>query len=254
MNARTLNELMAQNHDADRCIVYHGGDSNPRRVRYAELHQRALGMLHHLQRLGAKPGDKLILLLNHNEHFIDAFWGAILGGIVPVPVAVGISDEHRHKLLRIAQRLGAPFIFTDRKAFERLGTYAAQSTDASAAPAFAALRTHALLAEDVTDLATLGKPHESQPQDTAFIQFSSGSTSEPKGVVLSHTNLVAHCAAVTSAAGFTDADISLSWMPLTHDMGLIGFHLVMFANRMHMHLLPTELFVRRPLLLSLIHI
>ena len=52
----------------------------------------------------------------------------------------------------------------------------------------------------------------------------------------------------TEVAHFAENDVSLSWMPLTHDMGLIGFHLVMFANRVHAHLMPTELFVRRPLL------
>ncbi len=91
--------------------------------------------------------------------------------------------------------------------------------------------------------------HEARPDDTAFIQFSSGSTSDPKGVVLTHANLIAHMrVGDTEAAGFNENDVSLSWMPLTHDMGLIGFHLVMFANRVNMHLMPTELFVRRPLL------
>ncbi len=80
--------------------------AHSRRVSYGELRQRALGLLHHLQQLGREPGDKLILLLNNNEQFIDAFWAAVLGGIVPVPVAIGISDEHRHKLLRIAAQAG----------------------------------------------------------------------------------------------------------------------------------------------------
>jgi acyl-CoA synthetase (AMP-forming)/AMP-acid ligase II/acyl carrier protein len=86
------------------------------------------------------------------------------------------------------------------------------------------------------------------PDDVAFIQFSSGSTSEPKGVVLTHRNILANCRGVSEVAGFTENDVSLSWMPLTHDMGLIGFHIFMFANRLHQHLMPTELFVRRPLL------
>ncbi len=59
---------------------------------------------------------------------------------------------------------------------------------------------------------------------------------------------MAHGEAVTQVGGFNPNDVSLSWMPLTHDMGLIGFHLVMFANRVEMHLMPTELYVRRPLL------
>jgi acyl-CoA synthetase (AMP-forming)/AMP-acid ligase II/aryl carrier-like protein len=248
MAASTLNELMAQNCTAERAIVHHSGEGQSRSVSYAQLRQRALGLLFHLQQLGAKPGDRLILLLNNNEQFLDAFWAAVLGGIVPVPVAIGISDEHRHKLLRIARKLGAPFIFTDRKTFERVGQFATQSAEAAAAATFARLRPRAFLVEDLGDLSRPGVEHAAAPQDTAFIQFSSGSTSDPKGVVLTHANLAGHCAAVIQAAAFTEHDISLSWMPLTHDMGLIGFHLIMFANRMNMHLMPTELFVRRPLL------
>ncbi len=248
MTTRTLVELMAATADAPRGITYHAGEGQSRRVTYAELRQRALGLLHHLQQLGAKPGDRLILLLNNNEQFIEAFWAAVLGGIVPVPVAIGISDEHRHKLLRIARKLGAPFIYTDRKTLERIGQYATQSNDAAATASFAALRPRALLAEDFTDGSRAGAVHVARPEDIAFIQFSSGSTSDPKGVVLTHANLMAHGEAVTKVAGFNSNDVSLSWMPLTHDMGLIGFHLVMFANQVEMHLMPTELYVRRPLL------
>jgi acyl-CoA synthetase (AMP-forming)/AMP-acid ligase II/aryl carrier-like protein len=247
MTATTLNELMTQNRHADRAVVYHGSEGS-RRVTYSQIHERALGLLSQLQQLGAKPGDRLILLLNNNEQFIDAFWAAILGGIVPVPVAIGISDEHRHKLLRIARKLGAPFIYTDRKTLERIGQFAAQSSDPDAAGTFARLRPRTFLVEDAGGHASPGVPHTAQPDDTAFIQFSSGSTSDPKGVVLTHANLMSHGRAVTQVAGFNENDVSLSWMPLTHDMGLIGFHLVMFANRVNMHLMPTELFVRRPLL------
>ena len=248
VQARTLNELMALNRGADRAIVYHSGESESRRVTYGALHERALGILYHLQQLGAKPGDKLILLLNNNEQFIDAFWAAVLGGIVPVPVAIGISDEHRHKLLRIARKLGQPFVYSDRKTLDRIGTFADQSGDPAEAVTHAALLKRAFLAEDLKSVAQQGKPHPSQPDDIAFIQFSSGSTSDPKGVVLTHANLIANWIGSTQVAGFNEQDISLSWMPLTHDMGLIGFHLIMFANRVSMHLMPTELFVRRPLL------
>jgi acyl-CoA synthetase (AMP-forming)/AMP-acid ligase II/aryl carrier-like protein len=82
----------------------------------------------------------------------------------------------------------------------------------------------------------------------AMIQFSSGSTSEPKGVMLTHGNLMANCEAVTAVSKLCETDVSLSWMPLTHDMGLIGFYLMQFANRVQINLMPTDLFVRRPLL------
>jgi acyl-CoA synthetase (AMP-forming)/AMP-acid ligase II/aryl carrier-like protein len=247
MTVTTLNQLMAANAGADRGVTYHAGEGQSRRITYGQLRTRALGLLHHLQALGAKPGDRLILLLNNNEQFLDAFWGAVLGGIVPVPVAAGISDEHRHKLLRIALKLGSPYIHTDRKTFERIGQFAAVAGGEQGA-AFQALRPRALLVEDVIASAPAGVEHACRPEDTAFIQFSSGSTSDPKGVVLTHANLLEHGVAATSVGGFNERDVSLSWMPLTHDMGLIGFHLVMFHNRVEMHLMPTELFVRRPLL------
>jgi acyl-CoA synthetase (AMP-forming)/AMP-acid ligase II/aryl carrier-like protein len=248
MQATTLTELMVLNRDAPRSITYHNGENDSHSITFAQLNDRALGILHHLQTLGAGPGDKLILLLNNNEQFIDAFWGGVLGGIIPVPVAIGISDEHRHKLLRIARKLGQPYLYTDRKTLERIGTFALQTGDAGEAATFAALRERAFLVDELHDISVKGATHAARPQDTAFIQFSSGSTSDPKGVVLTHANLIANIDGSTQAGGFNENDTSLSWMPLTHDMGLIGFHLVMFANRVHANLMPTELFVRRPLL------
>jgi acyl-CoA synthetase (AMP-forming)/AMP-acid ligase II/acyl carrier protein len=169
----------------------------------------------------------------------------LLGGIIPVPLALGISDEHRHKLLRIARKLGKPFIYTERRSLERIGAFAAQVGEQET---FEGLRARAFLVDDLSDISRAGQAHQSRPDDVAFIQFSSGSTSEPKGVVLTHGNVIANSKGVVEAARLTADDISLSWMPLTHDMGLIGFHLIMFHSRVHAHLMPTELFIRRPLL------
>jgi acyl-CoA synthetase (AMP-forming)/AMP-acid ligase II/acyl carrier protein len=243
--ATTLTEVIESNRSFERNLTYLEGDNDTREVSFAELYERALGILYHLQRLGARRGDKLILFLGNNEQFIDVFWAAVLGGIVPVPVALGISDEHRHKLLRIARRLGAPFLYTERRSLERIGAFAAQAGEQEL---FDGLRRRTFLVDDLDDISRAGSVQRVTADDTAFIQFSSGSTSEPKGVVLTHGNILANCYGSTEAAGFTENDVSLSWMPLTHDMGLIGFHLVMFANRVHAHLMPTELFIRRPLL------
>jgi acyl-CoA synthetase (AMP-forming)/AMP-acid ligase II/acyl carrier protein len=243
--ATTLNELIEENRNFERSITYLETENDSRAVSFAELHERALGILYHLQRLGARRGDKLILFLNSNEQFIDAFWAAILGGIVPVPVALGISDEHRHKLLRIAQRLGRPFIYTERRSLERIGNFAA---NVGAGEVFADLKARAFLVDDLDDISRPGSVQKTDAHEPAFIQFSSGSTSEPKGVVLSHANILANARGVSQFCRFTPEDVSVSWMPLTHDMGLIGFHLMMFASRIHAHLMPTELFIRRPLL------
>ena len=239
----TLNELMERNRAAPARITYLEGESDSRDLAFDELYERALGILYHLQRIGARRGDKLLVFLGSNEQFIDAFWAAILGGIVPVPVALGISDQHRMKLLRIARRLGEPYIYTERRSLERIGALASQAGETQL---YEALRRRAFLVDDLDDISRPGSVQRVSADDTALIQFSSGSTAEPKGVVLSHRNLLANIEGATEAARFTDQDVSLSWMPLTHDMGLIGFHLVMFANRVHTHLMPTELFIRRP--------
>jgi len=244
--ATTLTELIESNRTVNRSITYLEGEQNERSVPFAELHERALGILYHLQKLGVKRGDKLILLLADNEQFIDAFWAAILGGIVPVPVAPGISEEHRHKLLRIAKKLGKPFIYTDRRALERIETFSQEIGDHAVFVEL--LRNRAFFTDQLDDVSKAGKAYRAAPDDTAFIQFSSGSTSEPKGVVLTHRNIVANALGATEIAKFDENDVSLSWMPLTHDMGLIGFHLFMFANRVHQSLMATELFIRRPLL------
>jgi acyl-CoA synthetase (AMP-forming)/AMP-acid ligase II len=245
LGADTLTAMLEANRAAARSVTYLESERETRAVSFGELHERALGILHHLQRLGARPGDQLILFLSSNEPFVDAFWAALLGGIVAVPVAPGISDEHRRKLLRIARRLRAPYIYTEQRLLERLAGPASSQEDQDTV---AALRRRAFLVDQLEQLSRSGKPHRARAADVAFIQFSSGSTSEPKGVVLTHANLMANIRGISEAAHFTADDVSLSWMPLTHDMGLIGFHLTMMANQIQTHLMPTDLFVRRPLL------
>ncbi|HUE11743.1 MAG TPA: non-ribosomal peptide synthetase [Steroidobacteraceae bacterium] len=245
MTPTTLIEMLERNRDADRTVTYVDGENSERSVGFPEIYSRAVGILHHLQAMGAQRGDKLIIFLNNNEQFLDGFWAALCGGIVPVPLAVGISDEHRHKLLRVARKLGKPLLYTDAKNLERLQGLANQVGEMAL---FEELKARSFLVDSITDISRPGKLHRPDPEDLAFIQFSSGSTSEPKGVMLTHGNLIANIAGATVVGKYTDQDISLSWMPLTHDMGLIGFYLVKFASRGHINLMPTDLFVRRPLL------
>ncbi len=245
MNYLTLIDILENNRNVDRAVCYVDGENSERRVPYADFYKRALGILYHLQAMGAVRSDKMIIFLSNNEQFIDGFWAAVSGGIVPVPLAVGISDEHRHKLLRVARKLGDPFLYTDTKSLERLESLASQVGEMAV---FAALKKRCFLVDSLTDISRAGKMIRPAPSDLAFIQFSSGSTSEPKGVMLTHGNLVANTKGSTEVDGFNSNDVSLSWMPLTHDMGLIGFYLMQFANGVHINLMPTELFVRRPLL------
>ena len=239
----TLIEALEQHSTDERSLTYIEGKETESTITFKQLHQRALGMLHHFQQQGLKPGDELIIFLRNNETFLDVFWGAIFGGIIPVPVAVGISDEHRSKLYKIYNKLQRPFIFTDKDNLERLKKYA---DDSGLDNEFEKLKATTILAEETSDLSQQGEKHTAKEDDVCFIQFSSGSTSDPKGVVLTHKNLILNVLAKGAAGGYTKDDISLSWMPLTHDMGLIGFHINMIVCYMHHSIMATDLFSRRP--------
>lgn len=226
-------------------VEYIDGPHERRRISFTELYRAALGVLWNFQQRGLTPGDHLILFTPDNQQFIDGFWACVLGGIVPVPVAVGISDAHRHKLIQIVARLGRPFLYTTGPQVARLEKFA-ESEGLSVASTVINERT--FTAEQVADISQPGQVHRSASEDTALIQFSSGSTSEPKGIVLSHANLLANIRAIIERSRLTPQDRGLSWMPLTHDMGLIGQHLAQSAAGISQAIMPTSLFSRRPLL------
>ena len=83
----TLVDILEANRGADRSVTYVEGENNERRVSYKDVYARALGILYHLQAAGARRGDKMIIFLNNNEQFLDGFWAAVCGGVVPVPLA-----------------------------------------------------------------------------------------------------------------------------------------------------------------------
>lgn len=240
---KTLNEALRQQATENKTLTYIEGKDKETKVTFKQLYQRSLSVLHGLQNNGLKPGDELIIFLRNNEIFLDVFWAAILGGIVPVPVAVGISDEHRSKLYKIFNKLKRPNLFTDDDSLQRLKKYAEEN---SLRTEFDKVKNKTVLISDIDTSSEHGKVHEASEDDVCFIQFSSGSTSEPKGVVLTHKNLILNVLAKAAAGGYTSKDISLSWMPLTHDMGLIGFHINMLVCSMSHCIMATELFSRRP--------
>lgn len=241
----TLPAALQANLRADRQLILIDGEDDQRSLTFAEVHRRALGVLGALQRLGLGTGDALILFINDNERFLEMFWACVLGGIVPVPIAVGISDEHRRKLFRVFAQFDRAWVYSDARTLERMEAFA---------HAHGLESVHARLRERTLQVGALdlngpeGVAASVRPDDIAFIQYSSGSTREPKGVVLTHRNITANIASIRAAAAFSDRDVALSWMPLTHDMGLIGFHLHMLATGMTHAVMRTELFARRPLL------
>ncbi|MGI9234719.1 MAG: non-ribosomal peptide synthetase [Woeseiaceae bacterium] len=240
----TLIDLSRDARGKDREIRFIDGEKDESVIRFADLWDRSIALLGSLQARGMRPGDELIIFSKSNESFVIAFWAAVLGGIVPVPVAVGISDEHRLKLFRIVSQLRRATLFTEMGLLERLLEFSRQRELGNIT---GLLETRTVLMSDV-EPAAHGDVFAADPDDTAFIQYSSGSTSDPKGVVLTHRNLCVNIRAIVEATGWNESDQSLSWMPLTHDMGLIGYHLSVLGVGMNHAVMDTNVFVRRPLL------
>ncbi|MEL7187724.1 MAG: AMP-binding protein, partial [Pseudomonadota bacterium] len=201
----TLTDLLADVRGRDRELRLINGENDESVVSFSDLWDRAVELLGSLQARGMKPGDELIIFSKSNESFVIAFWAAVLGGIVPVPVAVGISDEHRLKLFRILSQLDHATLFTELGLLERLLEF---SKERELDDITALLESKTVLMSDI-EPGTSGEVHATTPDDVAFIQYSSGSTSDPKGVVLTHRNLCVNIRAIVEGFGWQADDQAL---------------------------------------------
>lgn len=212
---------------------------------YEDLYQKALQCLQVLQQRGISRYDEVVLQTEDNQSLLIAFWACILGGIVPVPLAMGGTDMHRQKLFNVWKTLNRPYLISSAAHYASIMEYAAANVLAVDNDE---LKMRYINEQEALSPGAVAEPVSINPQDIAFIQFSSGSTGNPKGVVLTHANLIANIRGISTAARYTAADATMSWMPLTHDMGMIGFHLNPLLLGMNQYLMPTNLFVRRPAL------
>ena len=242
----TLDEILPAAAREDRQITFIEGENQQRVLSFRRLRQRAIGVLGALQRRGLGAGDRVVLYVADNERFVELFWACVLGGIVPVPLAPGGTAEHLRKLWAVFAQLERAWVCIDADLARALRCRSPPSE--GAAIDAARLRARLVLPGALEVDGEPGRPHPAEPDRLAFIQYSSGSTGDPKGVLLTHRNLCANIASISEAAGYSDRDVMLSWMPLSHDMGLIGFHLNILAAGASHGIMRTELFARRPLL------
>ncbi len=227
-------------------ITFISGKKKHEFTTYPELYRIARLYANALLLQGMQKGDELIIYTNDNAQFIKLFWGAIIAGVIPVPIAIGNTEEHQNKLVAVWEILNNPYCIIDEAEanLDALLNVAENSKSED----FCNSMSGRMISSESLDLSNEGFAEPNiKPCDIAFIQFSSGSTGVPKGVVLTHENLITNVEAFSKrACVIKEKDISLSWMPLTHDMGLIGFHLGPLYNRMNQYIMPTSLFIRKP--------
>lgn len=223
-------------------LVYVRLDGSEQRQSYAELQAEAARIARGLCAHGVKPGDPVLLQLEAGEDFFPGFWACVLAGAVAVPVAVAPTFSHPNaalqKLLNAGKLLeGAPILASGaaveglRRLPTSLGTLAGEVFD---------------LRELRESTAKNALP-ERAPEDVAVLLLTSGSTGLPKGVPLTHRNLLAMAAGTIAANDFTAAEVTLNWMALDH-VGSISFLGTMAAalgcTQIHV---PTGYILQEPL-------
>lgn len=200
---------------------------------YPELLAEAGRMATGLHHLGARQGDKVIIATKNNRETVGLLWGSFFLGLVPTilqpPVTFSGYNPSVVKLMKVYHQLGNPFVFMDPE----IGTTGELPDGA---------------VRFVRDLQVDGDfpvPALS-PGDLAFIQFSSGSTGDPKGVMLTHQNLIVNMDSIRKGLDLQYPDRFGNWMPLFHDMGLIGYHLTPIYSGVFQYQIETVDFIMNP--------
>jgi fatty-acyl-CoA synthase len=194
-----------------------------------------------LQALGLRKGDRVGLILPNNDDFVFCFLAAIRTGIIPVPIypptALGALHGYLDNTRHIVAKSGSRALVTSAKIKRLLGTVQAACPELEQVVAI----------EGIRESNEPMKPEKIGPGDIAFLQFTSGSTSRPKGVTLTHANLAANIKCMMEdGLRMGPEDRGVSWLPLYHDMGLIGFVLAPLFYRTPVAFMPSLLFLKRP--------
>jgi fatty-acyl-CoA synthase len=199
----------------------------------------------HLAARGLRKGDRLAMVIPDSEEFVLSFLGALFAGVVPVPIYPQLSfkniDGYHDTVAHIVRASGARMLLTTATTRPYVEPVLGRTgAGGGEAPALATV-------DELAGDAGRAAPGV-RPDDLAFLQFTSGSTSRPKGVMVTHANLAANAEAFMLHGLRRDpaVDKGVSWLPLFHDMGLIGFVVGPLFTNVPCVFLPTASFVRAP--------
>jgi fatty-acyl-CoA synthase len=237
----TISEALDYAAKGRRGLNFHdarGSLSQP--YRFDELRSDGLELARRFIALGIKPGDRIALVAETGPEFAAAFFGAVYAGAWPVPLPLPTSFGGRDAYV---DQLGVQLKSCDPALF----LYPPELADfgaAAAARAGVASRDWGTLGE--IELAE-GELPTAQPDDIAYVQYSSGSTRFPHGVAVTHRALLDNLHAHGIGLRVAETDRCISWLPWYHDMGLVGCFLSPMSLQMSVDYLKTEDFARRPL-------
>jgi 1-acyl-sn-glycerol-3-phosphate acyltransferase len=196
-------------------LLWHSEDE-VQPISYAELDRDSRAVAAGLIERGLGPGDRVAIMLPTEAAFFGAFFGVLYAGGVPVPVYPPFRraqvEDHLRRQAAILRNAGASLLIIGSE-IRKLGQLMLGLAED--------LR-HVETVKELSRVGATGEPLPAGPDTIALIQYTSGSTGDPKGVVLTHANLLANIRAMGEALAASSSDVFVSWLPLYHDMGLIG--------------------------------
>ncbi|HEY7653466.1 MAG TPA: AMP-binding protein [Methylomirabilota bacterium] len=241
--ARSLIDVLAWHAEArpERVHVFlRDEDGRERPITYGALWHQAGAVAASLRDRKLGRGDTVAIMLRTEEAFFHAFFGVLLAGAVPVPIYPpfrrDLIEDYARRQVGILQNAAVRAIITFPEALRVAGLLR------SRVPSLRYIEA----ATELERPDMLGHASTARPQDPALIQYTSGSTGDPKGVLLSHGNLLANIRAIGEAIRVRPDDVAVSWLPLYHDMGLIGSWLGALYFGIPIAILSPLAFLARP--------
>jgi acyl carrier protein len=218
-HAQTLTEALEYHVEkqGERLCVFLYEDKKETPITYRGLYEGALAYAARLAQAGLQPGQMVAIMLPTSKEYLFSFYGTLLAGGVPVPLyppaRLTTIEDHMTRHVGILKSAGAAIMITipEAKALAYLLRAQVESLQLVMTPS-----------EFESDSKPAFSPVRSRGGHIGFLQYTSGSTGNPKGVVLTHANLLANVQAMGKAVSAGAADVFVSWLPLYHDMGLIG--------------------------------
>jgi 1-acyl-sn-glycerol-3-phosphate acyltransferase len=217
---RTLLEVLTWHVDAHpertHIVLYHDDPAQEASISYAALLDGASAIAESLRERGLRPGQSVAIMLPTGRDYFSSFFGVLLAGGIPVPIYPPARPSQLEDHLRRHTRI------LNNAQISALLTFAEAHAVARLLRAQLEMPVDVLPVEQLRPCAAITAAVPVRPEDIAFLQYTSGSTGSPKGVILTHDNLLANIRSMGQVSGASSRDVFVSWLPLYHDMGLIG--------------------------------
>jgi acyl-CoA synthetase (AMP-forming)/AMP-acid ligase II len=190
------------------------GETQEEKITYRELHDAALDLAYQLGRLDVK-GERAVMLFPPGLDFIKALFGCFYAGVIAVPAYPPRKNRSLERIKVLVADSGASIILSANDIHQ---TFERSFSDVEELKRLAWL----VIDNPRFPASTPPRLHASMTSDIALLQYTSGSTGQPKGVMVAHSNIMRNCEFIRNSFGFSTASVAVSWLPSFHDMGLVG--------------------------------